>query len=528
MSQIAKSTLTILSIFLFIGQIIGQNISLVKDIDPEGNGVINSDESYFAAVGDNLFFVGTDGVAGEELWITNGSEGSTRMVKDIYPGQETSDLHGLIEHNGLCYFFADDGVNGKELWSSDGTESGTQMIADINPGSSSAVFSSFEYLTSFDGALYFEAYDGDKDKLWEVDSNNNASLFSGLPSVNFHSGITGIHVMDGSLYFFRKLTFDGLILYKYDGSNLTEIEAFGLGNIITHINNSNGILYYAIQEGFGEIIWAYDSNTDTNKMLLNSSSAVHSSIAHNSDLYYSLDGDPTLYLLNSVSTEPTILSETSFSFADEPTAFEIFKNQVYYFGESSNDGIHRTDGTPNGTELLFDINKVSFDRNGLHAIGDQLLIAGETSYVQGEELFISDGESSIELLSDISIGNQDSEPSGFISLGDSKVFFTATTGNEGRELWLYDEGEVSTSEIQAEQFAVFPSLVSNSIEIKSSTSQNINDVKVSIHNASGIPVISGSLNKTSHIINTSNWVPGIYFVSIGQKGATEVHRVIKI
>lgn len=129
-------------------QLISQSVRLVNDINQDGSGVTRTDAKYFVAVGENLFFAATDGTAGEELWITDGFDGSTKMVMDIFPGEESSELHGLIEHNGLCYFFADDGVNGKELWSSDGTEAGTQMIVDINVGSSSSLFSSFEYLTS--------------------------------------------------------------------------------------------------------------------------------------------------------------------------------------------------------------------------------------------------------------------------------------------------------------------------------------------------------------------------------------------
>ena len=36
------------------------------------------------------------------------------------------------------FFTADDGVNGNELWKSDGTEAGTVLVKDINPGSGSS------------------------------------------------------------------------------------------------------------------------------------------------------------------------------------------------------------------------------------------------------------------------------------------------------------------------------------------------------------------------------------------------------
>jgi ELWxxDGT repeat protein len=72
------------------------------------------------------------------------------MVKDIYPER-------LTAVNGALFFSGDDGIHGEELWKSDGTEAGTVLVEDINPGSGSSGPGS---LTAVNGALFFGANDG--------------------------------------------------------------------------------------------------------------------------------------------------------------------------------------------------------------------------------------------------------------------------------------------------------------------------------------------------------------------------------
>ncbi len=87
------------------------------------------------------------------------------MVKEITPPNTPK----LFEFDGALYFNANDeaGPHGYELWRSDGTQEGTQLVKDINPGSS---HSYPDYLTVFDGALYFSATNGTHGKeLWRSD-----------------------------------------------------------------------------------------------------------------------------------------------------------------------------------------------------------------------------------------------------------------------------------------------------------------------------------------------------------------------
>jgi ELWxxDGT repeat protein len=57
--------------------------------------------------GDTVFFTANDAIHGTELWKTNGSWAGTEMVEDILQGSEGSNPNYLTEFNGAIYFSAE-------------------------------------------------------------------------------------------------------------------------------------------------------------------------------------------------------------------------------------------------------------------------------------------------------------------------------------------------------------------------------------------------------------------------------------
>lgn len=80
-------------------------------------------------------FVMDDTVHGEELWITDGTEAGTRLLKDIGPGPDHGYINQVVASAGKVFFSASDMLHGSELWMTDGTEAGTQMVTDLKIGS---------------------------------------------------------------------------------------------------------------------------------------------------------------------------------------------------------------------------------------------------------------------------------------------------------------------------------------------------------------------------------------------------------
>ena len=118
------------------GTTAGTNI--LKDIRPGYDPSIYSDLQEKWVLDTLLFFPAYETTHSRELWVTNGTTSGTHLLKDINPtgsgSASSSNPEGFTPFNGKMAFFADDGVHGLELWLSDGTESGTNLVKDVYPG----------------------------------------------------------------------------------------------------------------------------------------------------------------------------------------------------------------------------------------------------------------------------------------------------------------------------------------------------------------------------------------------------------
>ncbi|MBK9109245.1 MAG: HYR domain-containing protein [Saprospiraceae bacterium] len=131
---------------------------MVKNIRP---GVANSNPVFLRNLNGTLIFRANNGVVGEELWKSDGTDMGTVLVKDIRAGGagSGSNIMDIYKAGPKVYFEANETSFGQEPWKSDGTDPGTVNIANINPPPAGNG-SDPDFFTLCGPYIYFAAKDG--------------------------------------------------------------------------------------------------------------------------------------------------------------------------------------------------------------------------------------------------------------------------------------------------------------------------------------------------------------------------------
>src|SRR4029453_16316902 len=122
--------------------------SLFARVDsPEDTSLIASSPTVSAGravtFNNRAYVVVDDGVHGEELWSSDGTDGGTFLLRDINPGSPGSGVHNMTVAGALLFFSANDGTHGFEEGRTDGTPQGTVLVKDIAPGADSSMPTDF-------------------------------------------------------------------------------------------------------------------------------------------------------------------------------------------------------------------------------------------------------------------------------------------------------------------------------------------------------------------------------------------------
>lgn len=405
------------------------NAAMVKDLNTEGQ---SSGPRNFMNLGSKSFFAASDPATGRELWVSDGTQAGTTLVKDIYPGRYSglySSQSSYAAIGGVLYFMADNGNNGQELWKSDGTSVGTTMVKDIRPGGNGSYPSE---LTAVGSTLFFSAGTATGRELWKSDGTSGGTVlvkdiaagsYYGYPADSKPLNLTALN---GHLYFSAWDETNGRELWTSDG---TEAGTALVKDISPGDSSSFSNYYYGSSPGFavadGEIFFSAYTEEEGRELWKTDGSEAGTTLVK--------DINPDVY---------------SYYYSDEgissrPEQLTAVGDQVFFTADDGDNGeeLWLTDGTEAGTQLVKNISPSYYDSpSQLTAVGSTLFFTADNG-TNGRELWKSDGTNGgTTMVKDIFVGSgyySSSYPAGLTAAG-STLYFSADNGSSGRELWKTD------------------------------------------------------------------------------------------
>lgn len=397
--------------------------------------------------------------SGYELWVTDGVVGGTgtHKVKDIstttwlntanssWQNIYTSDVNYLTACNGLMFFRANDGWNNYELWVTDGTEANTRMVKDINTTTSSAPYAFYSAalgsvqpagtqasqtsnptnLKCAGNTLYFSADDGTGPTLWTSDG-------TAAGTVKMRSSV------DGSI--------------PTSPTNL-----IALGNKVIFSATANN--YGSPATSYGAELWVSDGTTNGTVMLKDinpagNSSSPNSFVIYNGSAYFSaIDSRGAELWKTDGTTIGTLfvkdINTTASGASSSPNNFYVFNSKLYFVASDGVLGreLYVTSGTGVSTVLVKDIfvgisdmidtSNVTSNQPFFASTSNKLLFAAN-SPIYGQEMWTSDGtDAGTQLLLDINT-NPGYAYAHDATAFNGKIYFSAASAYFGQELWSTD------------------------------------------------------------------------------------------
>lgn len=122
------------SLYLYVLDVLSNTVTQLTGPGTPAGNVANLIS--YAKFNDKLYFSASSSF-GDELFVSDGTQSGTGLVKDINPTGSSSPT-SLMAYGDALYFSAVVPEVGQELFKTNGTADGTQLVADIKPGAGSS------------------------------------------------------------------------------------------------------------------------------------------------------------------------------------------------------------------------------------------------------------------------------------------------------------------------------------------------------------------------------------------------------
>ncbi|MDO1500320.1 T9SS type A sorting domain-containing protein [Winogradskyella maritima] len=259
------------------------NINLVKEINV-GNG--SGSPVGFSVIqnlnGDDIaVFVANDG-NGFNIWTTDGTTSGTSLLTPTSPSTNTPFEYGdFYQVGSRIIFYKETSANGRELWSLDLNDTTPEqtLVKDIYPGSDDSFERENDFVL-FNGTLHFGAFDNSSSlafDMWRTDGTDAGTTKVNLNSANYGNLVLpdNLILANGRLYFTavdvslseQKLFF----LLAFGAAEIVidtpETNSGGSDSVTNIISDGTDLYFQAIDSGFNNELWAYDTLTDEPSLL---------------------------------------------------------------------------------------------------------------------------------------------------------------------------------------------------------------------------------------------------------------------
>lgn len=221
----------------------------------------------------------------------------------------------------------------------------------------------------------------------------------------------------------------------------TLVKDINLGNSSSNPSNKvafNGLIYFIANDGLnGSELWRTDGTEQGTTIFKEFTSGKDGGVAAltpivsgNLMYFFAADDNSNYYLWK---TDGTLANtEKVKQFTSIQAFHETINNELIFTAENK---LWKTDGSATGTLKLADYSV--FGNTRFVKSGNEIYFSGEASTSIGQELYKTDG-TTVSLVKNIyPNSNKDSYPNNFAALNGS-VYFSATNGSNGFELWKSD------------------------------------------------------------------------------------------